>query len=158
MLAPYQLPCHMFVANTICFAGLLASCRADVLVNTFRSVLALSPSDLVPAAYLTTGKIAPDYEAVELRVRAAQLSRATVQLALWESCQQVNTLYPAPKYHNQCSSVVVSSRRSMHGMKVCLLEERSRIRPCCCFHLQVGVAVLTPAMMEVTGASRSRLQ
>lgn len=35
---------------------------ADVLANMFRGVLALSPSDILPAAYLTLGKLGPDYE------------------------------------------------------------------------------------------------
>jgi hypothetical protein len=44
---------------------------SDVLVNCFRSVLALSPDDLVPAAYLATGRVAPDYEGVELQASLA---------------------------------------------------------------------------------------
>jgi hypothetical protein len=39
-----------------------------VLVNAFRSVLALGPQDLVAVAYLATGKVAPDYEGIELNV------------------------------------------------------------------------------------------
>lgn len=44
----------------------------DVLVNCFRSVLALGPtSEVVQAAYLAVGKIAPDYEGAELNVSAS---------------------------------------------------------------------------------------
>lgn len=44
---------------------------ADVLVNCFRSVLALGPpGELATAAYLVSGRIAPDYEpGAELNVR-----------------------------------------------------------------------------------------
>lgn len=51
-------------------ACLPASPLADVLVNCFRSVLALRPAEeLVQTAYLATGRIAPDYEdGTELRV------------------------------------------------------------------------------------------
>jgi hypothetical protein len=42
--------------------------HADALVNCFRSVLALSPQDIVPAAYLASGRIAPDYAGLELNV------------------------------------------------------------------------------------------
>lgn len=45
---------------------------ADVLVNCFRSVLALRPTaEVVQAAYLAVGKIAPDYEGAELNVSLA---------------------------------------------------------------------------------------
>lgn len=44
----------------------------DVLVNCFRSALALSPtSEVVQTAYLAVGKIAPDYEGAELNVSAS---------------------------------------------------------------------------------------
>lgn len=39
-----------------------------MLTNAFRSVLALAPGDLVAAAYLFTGRVAPDYEGLELNV------------------------------------------------------------------------------------------
>lgn len=43
---------------------------ADVLVNCFRSVLAAGvPGEIVQAAYLACGKIAPDYMGMELNVR-----------------------------------------------------------------------------------------
>ncbi len=43
--------------------------NADVLVNCFRSVLAMRPTgEVVQAAYLAVGKIAPDYEGAELNV------------------------------------------------------------------------------------------
>lgn len=49
---------------------------SDVLVNTFRTVLALCPEDLVYTAYLLMGKIAPDYEGIELNVGGATVSGA----------------------------------------------------------------------------------
>lgn len=41
----------------------------DILTNMFRSVLALTPEDLGPTAFLAVGKVAPDYKGLELNVR-----------------------------------------------------------------------------------------
>ncbi|KAK3285179.1 hypothetical protein CYMTET_7194 [Cymbomonas tetramitiformis] len=51
----------------------------DILTNTFRSLLALSPQDLTPAVYLTINKLAPDYEGVDLNVGGSIVSSAIVQ-------------------------------------------------------------------------------
>ena len=59
------------------------TCCADVMVNTFRSVLALSPADLVAAAYLATGKVAPDYEGMELNVGGSSGSVKTCVAKHW---------------------------------------------------------------------------
>ena len=40
----------------------------DALVNTFRAILAVSPEDLVPAAYLMMGAVGPRHEAMQLGV------------------------------------------------------------------------------------------
>lgn len=51
----------------------------DVFCNMFRSVLALSPDELVQVAYLTTGKIAPDYKGQELNVGGATVAAAVTE-------------------------------------------------------------------------------
>lgn len=48
----------------------------DALANMFRAVLAHSPADLVATAYLTIGKIAPDYEGGELNIGGSIVSSA----------------------------------------------------------------------------------
>jgi hypothetical protein len=67
-----------------------AACTADVLVNCFRSVLAAGvPGEIVQAAYLACGKIAPDYMGMELNVGAEPINwflRAFFELALACSC------------------------------------------------------------------------
>ncbi|XP_020246783.1 DNA ligase 6 [Asparagus officinalis] len=52
-----------------------------MLCNMFRSLLALSPNDVLPAVYLCTNKIAPDHENVELNVGSG-----LVIAALEEAC------------------------------------------------------------------------
>lgn len=65
--APFPLPNSPQSTPLTPTAHMSTSC-ADVLVNAFRSVLALAPGDLVAFAYLATGRVAPDYEGVELNV------------------------------------------------------------------------------------------
>lgn len=48
----------------------------DALVNMFRSVLALTPEDLPLTAFLAVGKIAPDYEGIELSIGGSTVASA----------------------------------------------------------------------------------
>lgn len=49
----------------------------DILTNMFRSVLAVSPpEDLAATAYLAVGKIAPDYEGMELNIGGSTVAAA----------------------------------------------------------------------------------
>ncbi|XP_047317657.1 DNA ligase 6 [Impatiens glandulifera] len=53
----------------------------SMLCNMFRSLLALSPEDVLPALYLCTNKLAPDYENIELNIGGS-----IVVAALEEAC------------------------------------------------------------------------
>ncbi|XAR51498.1 DNA ligase (ATP) [Bertholletia excelsa] len=53
----------------------------SMLCNMFRSLLALSPEDVLPAVYLCTNKIAPDHENKELNIGGS-----TVVAAMEEAC------------------------------------------------------------------------
>ncbi|GKU97649.1 hypothetical protein SLEP1_g10767 [Rubroshorea leprosula] len=53
----------------------------SMLCNMFRSLLALSPEDVLPAVYLCTNKIAPDHENIELNIGGS-----LVTSALEEAC------------------------------------------------------------------------
>ncbi|MED6146118.1 hypothetical protein PIB30_031601 [Stylosanthes scabra] len=53
----------------------------SMLCNTFRSLLALSPADVLPAVYLCTNKIAADHENMELNIGGS-----IVTAALEEAC------------------------------------------------------------------------
>lgn len=53
----------------------------SMLCNMFRSLLVLSPEDVLPAAYLCTNNIAPDYENMELNIGGS-----IVIAALEEAC------------------------------------------------------------------------
>ena len=57
-------------------AGLQESGRLIItrlLVNAFRTVIALTPQDLLPVVYLCTGQIAPSHEGIELGIGDAIL-------------------------------------------------------------------------------------
>ncbi|KAL1192368.1 DNA ligase 6 [Cardamine amara subsp. amara] len=53
----------------------------SMLCNMFRSLLALSPEDVLPAVYLCTNKIAADHENIELNIGGSLIS-----FALEEAC------------------------------------------------------------------------
>ncbi|KAK3426330.1 hypothetical protein EUGRSUZ_F02800 [Eucalyptus grandis] len=48
----------------------------SMLCNMFRSLLALSPEDVLPATYLCTNKIAPDHENMELNIGGSLVAAA----------------------------------------------------------------------------------
>ncbi|KAL2645294.1 hypothetical protein R1flu_012881 [Riccia fluitans] len=54
---------------------------ADMLCNMFRSLLALSPDDVLPAVYLTTNRLAPDFESVDLNIGGSTVSTAVGEVA-----------------------------------------------------------------------------
>ncbi|KAL6529949.1 hypothetical protein OROMI_028594 [Orobanche minor] len=53
----------------------------SMLCNMFRSLLVLSPEDVLPAVYLCTNKIAPEHENMELNI-----GTSVVEAALEEAC------------------------------------------------------------------------
>ena len=48
----------------------------DLLCNIFRSIIAVSPNDLLPAVYLSVNRVAPEYEGKELGVGEGLLIKA----------------------------------------------------------------------------------
>ncbi|KAL3698658.1 hypothetical protein R1sor_012734 [Riccia sorocarpa] len=54
---------------------------ADMLCNMFRSLLALSPEAVLPAVYLTTNRLAPDFESVDLNIGGSTVSTAVGEVA-----------------------------------------------------------------------------
>ncbi|CAG9761469.1 unnamed protein product [Ceutorhynchus assimilis] len=51
----------------------------EILSNYFRSVIVLTPEDLLPSVYLCLNKIAPAYEGIELGVAETSLMKAVAQ-------------------------------------------------------------------------------
>ena len=49
-----------------------------LLVNAFRTILALTPKDLLPVVYLCTGSIAPAHEGIELGIGDAILIKVRI--------------------------------------------------------------------------------
>lgn len=47
----------------------------EILSNYFRSVIVLSPKDLLPSVYLCLNKVAPDYVGVELGIAETTLMK-----------------------------------------------------------------------------------
>jgi DNA ligase N terminus len=54
--------------------------KADILTNCFRSLLVLSPEDLLPAVFMCSNKIAENLEGVDLGVGGAQVGAAIIQV------------------------------------------------------------------------------
>eukprot|EP00850_Spirogloea_muscicola_P002495 SM000009S23624 [mRNA] locus=s9:1126881:1136155:- [translate_table: standard] len=50
----------------------------DMLCNMFRSLLALTPADVLPALYLALNKLAPDFQNVDLNVGGSTVAEAVV--------------------------------------------------------------------------------
>ena len=74
---------YIFLATT--FEAVAATTKrleiADALSNMFRAILASTPDDLLPAVYLTMGKVAPDHDGVELNVGGKTVSDAVCEVA-----------------------------------------------------------------------------
>lgn len=51
----------------------------EILSNFFRSVIILSPNELLPCVYLCLNKLAPAYEGVELGIGETVLMKAIAQ-------------------------------------------------------------------------------
>ena len=51
----------------------------SIITNYFRSVLALSPKDLIPSMYILTNKVAPDYDTLELGIGDTVLFKALAE-------------------------------------------------------------------------------
>jgi len=51
----------------------------EILSNFFRSVIVLSPDELLPCVYLCLNKLAPAYEGVELGIGETVLMKAIAQ-------------------------------------------------------------------------------
>ncbi|KAI5056524.1 hypothetical protein GOP47_0028342 [Adiantum capillus-veneris] len=52
---------------------------SDMLCNMFRSLLVLSPDAVLPAVYLSTNRIAPDYENTDLNIGGSTVSAAIIE-------------------------------------------------------------------------------
>ncbi|KAK3012435.1 hypothetical protein RJ639_010358, partial [Escallonia herrerae] len=65
---------------------------ASMLCNMFRSLLTLSPEDVLPAVYLCTNKIGPDHENMELNI-GGSIVAAALEEACGTSRSKVRDLY-----------------------------------------------------------------
>jgi DNA ligase-1 len=62
----------------------------EILANYFRSVMVLTPSDLIPSVYMCLNRLAPEYEGIELGIGDMLLMKAIAQTT-GRSLQQVRT-------------------------------------------------------------------
>lgn len=115
----------------------------DVLVNCFRSVLALRPTaEVVQAAYLAVGKIAPDYEGAELNVSLVNRRDA------W--CMRC---YPV-----KGTCMLFGGRPAqphIHGALLSCDEHGVLLRPP---SLQVGGSTVSKAIVAASGVNEARLR
>ncbi|XP_012701845.1 DNA ligase 6 isoform X2 [Setaria italica] len=67
--------------------------------NMFRSLLALSPDDVLPAVYLCTNKISPDHENMELNIGGSLVVSALEESLgnVAQECRQNQTLLAPPR-------------------------------------------------------------
>lgn len=65
---------------------------ASMLCNMFRSLLALSPEDVIPAVYLCTNKIAADHENMELNIGGSIVTSA-MEEACGTSRSKIRAMY-----------------------------------------------------------------
>lgn len=63
-----------------------------IFCNMFRSLLALSPDDVLPAVYLCTNKISPDHENMELNI-GGSLVVTTLEESLGTSRSKIHEMY-----------------------------------------------------------------
>lgn len=72
--------------------------------------------DILPAAYLVTGKLAPDYEGVEMSVGGSIISAAVID-ATGVTKQRLSALY---KRHGDLGDVVQACRQNqVHAQDPC---------------------------------------
>ncbi|XP_066312342.1 DNA ligase 6 isoform X3 [Miscanthus floridulus] len=64
----------------------------SMFCNMFRSLLALSPDDVLPAVYLCTNKISPDHENMELNI-GGSLVVTTLEESLGTSRSKIHEMY-----------------------------------------------------------------
>ncbi|RNA42639.1 DNA ligase 1 [Brachionus plicatilis] len=62
----------------------------SIVTNYYRSVLALSPKDLIPSMYFLTNKVAPDYEGLELGIGDTVLFKSLAE-ATGSTLQKLKT-------------------------------------------------------------------
>ena len=75
----------------------------ELLSNFFRSVIVLTPGDLLQCVYLCLNKLAPAYEGIELGIGETLLMRAIVQTTGIRSYSQNKR---APKVARSCMAAV----------------------------------------------------
>jgi len=64
----------------------------SIFCNMFRSLLALSPDDVLPAVYLCTNKISPDHENMELNIGGSLVVTA-LEESLGTSRSKIQEMY-----------------------------------------------------------------
>ena len=81
-LNDYIVCCTLLDVRSLMYFLLDISCRlrmTEMLCNFFRSVIILSPDDLLQCVYLCLNKIAPAYEGVELGIGDSILIKALAE-------------------------------------------------------------------------------
>ena len=99
----------------------------DILVKLFRSVIALTPSDLCSTVYLTKNSLAPEYAGVEIGLGDAILSKAISQ-ALGSDKKFVKKKYEELGDLGLVALQLAKSKRSLFGFKTKPLTVQSVLK------------------------------
>jgi len=70
----FRTPYGALTKTLLCIEDISARLKIiEILSNYFRSVIVLSPNDLLPSVYLCLNKVAPDYAGLELGIAETTL-------------------------------------------------------------------------------------
>ncbi|GKC55927.1 DNA ligase 6 isoform X3 [Tanacetum coccineum] len=112
----------------------------SMLCNMFRSLLVLSPEDVLPAVYLCTNKIAPDHE---------NTSMVCCLCNLFEP----NTYY---KFITLCAFVIAPNAKAGTPMFLIIPSVSDMVQ--FCQELNIGGSIVKTALEEACGTNRSKIR
>ena len=87
-----------------------------ILVKLFRSVIALTPKDLIATVYLTCNKLAPEYAGVEIGLGDATLKKA-LQSSMGTNIKHISKKYEELGDLGLVALQLAKSKRSLFGFK-----------------------------------------
>ena len=87
-----------------------------ILVKLFRSVIALTPDDLIPTVYLTCNKLAPEYAGVEIGLGDSLLQKA-LQNSMGSNIKHIKKKYEELGDLGKVALLLAKGKRSLFGYK-----------------------------------------
>jgi len=79
LIVIYRIPYCALTKTLLCIEEVNARLKIiEILSNYFRSVIVLSPKDLLPSVYLCLNKVVPDYIGLELGIAETTLIKVII--------------------------------------------------------------------------------